>query len=320
MFLTFLGTNGQKTKLSTLIFRKNMEEILSKHFSKMAFGNDVALVVENKEIWVSRSFLRRYSPVFEALLTGEFKEKHQELIPMPDKYFSDIFEFIQCLFPCPTMKEIDIDNIFVLIPLADEYLVEDLKRRIQKFLEIYVEYLDVPKVKICVLMDILVPCANYGYYKIVRKVVEKVAMYPFYEIRSFYDRVTPTVMLMILDVKCQRISNDAANCDETPPTLFKCSHCKNQYRGDYFCCVYHQTKLSAENSFKCFACPSPSESAQLYCMYCTGSLTASVKKLKCPNCNLERQLKEINGIDPSCCKCIVRINSSLFDMFMTENV
>lgn len=97
------------------------EKTLLKYFSKDVFGNDVALVAENKEIWICRSILRHHTPVFEKMFTSSFKEKHMEKIELPGKKFSDVFEFVQCLIPCPKIKRITEENVFILMPLANEF-------------------------------------------------------------------------------------------------------------------------------------------------------------------------------------------------------
>ncbi|XP_041368544.1 ARMADILLO BTB ARABIDOPSIS PROTEIN 1-like [Gigantopelta aegis] len=97
-------------------------------FSAPSATSDVILLVEDKPIHVNKAILSLASPVFAAMFELNFKEKHAEKIPLPGKKYEDFIEFLLCLYP-NTVKDVDRENIDIVLPLADEYQVENIKRR-----------------------------------------------------------------------------------------------------------------------------------------------------------------------------------------------
>ena len=69
------------------------------HFSEPWKFSDVVLVVEDQRFLVHRSTLAFWSPVFERMLSAEFKEKDNSEIPLPEKKASEFEEMLQMQYP-----------------------------------------------------------------------------------------------------------------------------------------------------------------------------------------------------------------------------
>lgn len=104
-------------------------------FSEPDSCRTLILEVDGYKFWVPRDALANYSPVFKAMLYGQFDEANRESVPLPDKNADDIHELLLCIVPTPCVKDIDDSNLEVMLVLADEYQIEDLRRRAENFLK-----------------------------------------------------------------------------------------------------------------------------------------------------------------------------------------
>ncbi|XP_045178426.2 BTB and MATH domain-containing protein 38-like [Mercenaria mercenaria] len=93
--------------------------------------SDLTLVVENHKILVSKSVLCIASPVFRAMLEGDYQEKTMSEIPLPGKIYEDFVEFLKCIYP-DKLKKVTETNSYQLIPLAHEYQVKKIEKRCEK--------------------------------------------------------------------------------------------------------------------------------------------------------------------------------------------
>jgi len=93
-----------------------------------------ALEVEDRTFWVPRDTLAVYSPVFKALLYGDFVEANKDVIRLPGQKAIDIQELLFCLIPTPRIKAIDDSNVDMLLGFADQYQIEELRNRAESFL------------------------------------------------------------------------------------------------------------------------------------------------------------------------------------------
>lgn len=115
-----------------------METEKSDPFNGNAFRHFVALEVESRKFLVPTNILANYSPVFEKLLLGDFAETKMDTISLPGKKADDVKEFLACLIPGPEMKSIDLSNVATILKFAQEYQIEDLRRRADTFLKMVV--------------------------------------------------------------------------------------------------------------------------------------------------------------------------------------
>ena len=59
---------------------------------------DLTLEVEGRQIHVNRQMLADHSPVFQGMFESDFKEKHMDNIPLPDKKFEDFEIFLSSFY------------------------------------------------------------------------------------------------------------------------------------------------------------------------------------------------------------------------------
>ncbi|XP_041357425.1 BTB and MATH domain-containing protein 38-like [Gigantopelta aegis] len=97
-------------------------------FSEPSVKSDIVLIVDDKRMYVNKTILSLASPVFEAMFESDFKEKQDEEIPLPGKKYDDFLEFLLCFYP-HSMKPVNFDNVDAVLPLAEEYQVQYIKRK-----------------------------------------------------------------------------------------------------------------------------------------------------------------------------------------------
>lgn len=98
--------------------------------------SDLILVVEKKQFHVHRHVLIAQSPVFKAMLTGDFREFTQTKINLPKKQPRGFLEFLKLLYPTSLVQGgVTMANIESLISLADEYDVQLVIDKCLDFLE-----------------------------------------------------------------------------------------------------------------------------------------------------------------------------------------
>ena len=93
------------------------------HFGEPWKFSDVVLVVEDQRFHVHRGILAFWSPVFERMLSTEFKEKNNNEIPLPGKKASEFEEMLQMMYPSLEEKLVTKINCYFLFELAHEYQI-----------------------------------------------------------------------------------------------------------------------------------------------------------------------------------------------------
>ena len=110
-------------------------------FSKPWKMSDLILSVEGQKLHVHKAILAISSPVFEAMLSSNFKEKNATEIPLPGKKAEEIKDLLQAIYPCEHV--ITRQNCSSLLKLSCEYQMDLLKKRCEKFVLItYKETMD----------------------------------------------------------------------------------------------------------------------------------------------------------------------------------
>ena len=94
------------------------------HFAEPWKFSDVVLVVEDQRFHVHRGTLAFWSPVFEKMLSAEFKEKNNDEILLPGKKASQFEELLQIMYPSLEQKLITQINCYFLFELAHEYQID----------------------------------------------------------------------------------------------------------------------------------------------------------------------------------------------------
>ncbi|KAL3873921.1 hypothetical protein ACJMK2_036998 [Sinanodonta woodiana] len=89
--------------------------------------SDVVLCVEGQKLFACKSLLALASPVFSCMFTSEFREKHEKEINLPGKSYQTVEDLLRFMHPGIGLKLSD-DTVFRLLPLAEEYQIDRLKK------------------------------------------------------------------------------------------------------------------------------------------------------------------------------------------------
>lgn len=139
---------------------------------------------DGKQLFVSKAFLEMASSVFEAMFTGDYKEKKENKVDFPGKNYDDVLELLQCIHP-RTLKPVDKVNVFQVLPLANEYLIESLAKTCREFMVKWLNeeiraardrFEKETPVKIC--LDILNFAIKHNLNDICRHAAEVIAKFP----------------------------------------------------------------------------------------------------------------------------------------------
>ena len=102
-------------------------------FSKPWKMSDLVLSVEGRKLHVHKAILAIASPVFEAMLSSNFKEKNAKEIPLPGKKGQEIEDMLRAIYP-DCEHTITRQNCRSLLELSSEYQLARLKKRCEKFI------------------------------------------------------------------------------------------------------------------------------------------------------------------------------------------
>ena len=99
------------------------------HFAEPWKFSDIVLVVEDQRFHVHRGTLAFWSPVFEKMLSTEFKEKNNDEILLPGKKASEFEVMLHMMYPSLAEKLVTKINCYFLFELAHEYQIEDITQK-----------------------------------------------------------------------------------------------------------------------------------------------------------------------------------------------
>ena len=108
---------------------ESVVEKKSQEFSKAWKYSDIILVVGDVEFHVHRNILCMQSPVFETMLTGEFKEAKEKKVELEDKP-GEFLEFLKLLYPRKMFRfTLHSKNVIAVIAIADKYQAESVVKQ-----------------------------------------------------------------------------------------------------------------------------------------------------------------------------------------------
>ena len=108
-------------------------------FSRPWKSSDLILLVADRKFHVHRAVLMVCSPVFEAMLSSEFKEKAAKKIALPGKDATEIEQMLQGIYPDQDLW-ISKENCLFLLKLSTEYQIDRLKTRCEEYLSYWCEH------------------------------------------------------------------------------------------------------------------------------------------------------------------------------------
>ncbi len=208
-----------------------------------------ALKVDGRGLWVPPQALACTSEAFQHMFYGEYAEKEMEAVPLPEKNYEEVLEFLSCLIPHPVIKEITDENVRSNLKLADEYQVKILKNGCEKFL--------CNKIKndTCYILenDSIFDIPELGLQQTLMNehIIQRVSEMSLFCIQQAYTRpIKSNIFMAILNLKLQhqrrQVHSHCRNCIPPPPDA--------RYAiisGTGFHCCVCGTFLHNEISFNC---------------------------------------------------------------------
>ncbi len=164
-----------------------------------------ALQVEGRDLWVPPAALACVSEVFKRMFYGEFAEKEMEIVPLPEKY-EEMLEFLRCLIANPIAKKVTDENLKVNLRLADEYQVNDLMDKCEKFLcEKFLMKGKWPQ-QIDTALEMVELACQYKLEVLLKEhLVPHLARLPLDQIQKAYNRpIKSSFLLAVMDLKLQQ--------------------------------------------------------------------------------------------------------------------
>ena len=112
--------------------------VQAKLFSQPWKASNLILLVEGRRFHVHRDVLIVCSPVFEAMLSSNFKEKSANEIPLPGKVADEMQQLLEAIYPDRKFS-ITKENCFLLLRLSNEYQIELLKAECENYVNAWCE-------------------------------------------------------------------------------------------------------------------------------------------------------------------------------------
>lgn len=152
--------------------------------------SSVTLEVEDQLLYVHKEVLAVWSPVFRSMFLGNFKESKESSIPLPGKKVDEFVELLHCMYP--PIKAINDSNVYQLLPLVEEYQIDEVKKKCEEFLLTKDGN-----------MELLVTAQQYGLHQLLGKCIDKVKSKSFTELKKDpnYKLIEPENLISILQLR-----------------------------------------------------------------------------------------------------------------------
>lgn len=173
--------------------------------------SDVVLVVERQKFHVHRYTLAMWSPVFEKMFTSELKEKNSCEIPLPGKKASEIKELLLIIYPTKSgkaWKTVTNENCYFLLKLADEYQMDDVRKKCEDVLVNLVS----KKPGNTFLADLTL-AQTYKLDKLLGTIVNRARQLRLCDFKSheMYSRMDPHIYKQIAEGIIERLERNPSN-------------------------------------------------------------------------------------------------------------
>ena len=149
--------------------KKSLETPEAKPFSRPWKSSDLVLKVADREFHVHRAVLILSSPVFEAMLSSNFKERSAKEIPLPGKDASELEQMLQGIYPDRDLR-MSKENCLALLKLSTEYQIDRLKTRCEEYLRCWCQ----EDMTVDEALEVIIVSQKYFLHEwIVKKCVDK---------------------------------------------------------------------------------------------------------------------------------------------------
>ncbi|CAL2033248.1 unnamed protein product [Caenorhabditis brenneri] len=93
---------------------------------------DMTLVINKQKLFVNKTYLALYSPVFYAMFFSNFQEREKTQIELEDVVLEEFRELLYVIYP--SHKQVTADNVEYLLELGDKYEIQYVMDECEKFL------------------------------------------------------------------------------------------------------------------------------------------------------------------------------------------
>ena len=184
---------------------------LEREFSKPWNQSDLVLIVEGQQFHVHRLILTMISPVFSRMLASEFKEKDADEILLPEKKAADIREMLMVVYPMFN-RPVNDTNVYILLPLAQEYQMTVLAQRCEDHLLRAAE----EEYKIGPILETLIVAQNYALERLIAECVNKTQNLAIEEVQGheLYEQVEPVSQRKIIELQVSNMQRELRDAKE----------------------------------------------------------------------------------------------------------
>ena len=165
-------------------------------FSKPWNQSDVVLIVEGQKFHVHRVILAMISPVFSQMFSSDSKEKDTDKITLPEKKAAEIREMLMVIYPIFN-KPVNDTNLYLLLPLAEEYQMTALTQRCEDHLLRLAE----KKHELGPILETLIVAQNYTLERVIAECVNKTQNLAIEEVQGheLYEQVEPLTQRKMME-------------------------------------------------------------------------------------------------------------------------
>ena len=222
-----------------------VEDVVSNVFAAPWKNSDVILVAGDVEFHVHRAILCIHSPVFEAMLNGDFKEAKQDKITLEGKDPSEMAVFLKLVYRSKFIDSpLDEGNVTKVLALADEYQADSILE--QCFADVAITPENA--------LEIVPYAAKYDHsvYDECIEVAQKEIRCE--NLKQSMSKLEPKIREEILVGKCELLEDALLGARDN---LIACLNKLSEYKGtnQAVCCFSHRIKVhELPKAKQCRAC------------------------------------------------------------------
>ena len=140
------------------------------------------------------------------MFTADFKEKTAQVLPLPEKKASEIREMLLVIYPT-SAKQIDENNYYFLLNLAQEYMMKMLFGKCEEYL---MHCLNWPRQSPVLCLDLLDVAQEYRLEKLEMLCIDKARKLRFRELKnaSMYAKINLSNFQQIVEAMIQQLESD----------------------------------------------------------------------------------------------------------------
>ena len=175
-------------------------------FSRPWDFSDIILLVEGNRFHVHRSILAMWSSVFSRMFTADIKEKTAEVLSLSEKKASEIREMLLVIYPT-SAKQIDGNNYYFLLDLAEEYLMNTLTEKCEEYL---IYCLNRPRQSSVLCLDLLDIAQEFRLAKLQTVCIDEARKLSFWKLKedSMYSKMSLSNFQQIVEGMIQQLETE----------------------------------------------------------------------------------------------------------------